>query len=113
LIADLTIQPGGIAIVTGKGFGSTNVVVMDRGGAVMMEKTLVVKGPAEPLVVVYRGPTRQTYSCKPECEPRITLGDTSKSDFDKDTGLPADYFNGTISQVINRNNQAQAIGGAH
>jgi Flp pilus assembly secretin CpaC len=113
LIADLTIQPGGIAIVTGKGFGATNVIVMDRGGAVLSEKLIEVKGPNEPVVVVYRGLSRQTYSCTPECSPRITLGDTSKDDMDKDSGLPSDYFGKTLNQTITRNNQAMAIGGSH
>jgi Pilus formation protein N terminal region len=110
LIADLSIQPGGIAIVTGKGYGATNVVVMDRGGAVLMEKMVEVKGPDEPMVVVYRGVTRQTYSCTPDCSPRITLGDTGKEDVDKDTGLPTDYFNKVLTQTVTRNNQAMAAG---
>ncbi len=38
LIADLAIQPGGIAVVTGKGYGGTNVIVMDRAGVVLTEK---------------------------------------------------------------------------
>ena len=37
-IADLSIQPGGLAVVTGKGYGATNFIVMDRKGAVLMEK---------------------------------------------------------------------------
>ena len=48
LIADLSIQPGGLAVVTGKGYGATNVVVMDKSSAVLMEKTIEVKGPDEP-----------------------------------------------------------------
>jgi Pilus formation protein N terminal region len=113
LIADLSIQSGGIAVVTGKSYGETNVVVMDRGGAVLSEKTVLVKAAEGPLVVVYRGNTKQTYSCTPDCEPRITLGDTSKADFDQASGLPTDYFNSTLSQSVNRSNQAMAAGGAH
>jgi len=110
LIADLSLQPGGIAIVTGKGYGATNVVVMDRSGAVLMEKLVEVKGPNEPIVVVYRGSTRQTYSCTPDCSPRVTLGDTSKDDVDKDTGLPTGYFDKTLAQTVTRNNQALSAG---
>ncbi len=79
---------------------------MDHSGAVLMEKTIEVKGPTDPIVVVYRGVTRQTYSCTPDCAPRITLGDTSKDDFDKDSGLPADYFGKTLAQTVTRNTQA-------
>ncbi len=115
LIADLLIQPGGIAVVTGKGFGATNFIVMDHGGAVLMEKTVEVTGPNDQIVRVYRGMTRQTYSCAAECEPRITLGDTSKEDIDKDTGLPTGYFDKTLNQTITRNTQAVAggVGNSH
>ncbi len=110
LIADLSIQPGGLAVITGKGYGATNVVVLDKSSAVLMEKTIEVKGPDEPIVVVYRGMTRQTYSCTPDCAPRMTLGDTGKDDFDKDTGIPTDYFNKVLNQGITRSNQAVAAG---
>ncbi len=113
LIADLSIQPGGLAVVTGKAYGATNVVVLDKSSAVLMEKTIEVKGPDEPLVVVYRGLTRQTYSCTPNCSPRLTLGDTSKDDFDKDSGLPADFFGKTLSQSVTRSTQAVAAGSGH
>ena len=110
LIADLSIQPGGLAVVTGKGYGATNVVVMDKTSAVLLEKTIEVKGPDDPIVVVYRGVTRQTYSCTPDCSPRVTLGDTSKEDIDKDSGLPVDYFNKMLNQGVTRNTQALAAG---
>ena len=115
LIADLSIQPGGLAIVTGKGYGATNVVVMDRSGAVLMEDLVEVKGPDEPIVVVYRGNTRQTYSCTPDCSPRVTLGDTGKDDLDRDSGLPVDYFNKVLNQGVTRSSQAMAAGagGSH
>jgi len=101
LIADLTIQPGGIAIVTGKGYGATNFVVMDRGGAVLLEKNVEVKGPPDPIVVVYRGVARNTYSCTPECAPRITLGDDT------------DFFDKTLAQSASRNAQAMGAGASH
>jgi len=113
LIADLSVQPGGVAVVTGKGYGATNFIVMDKSGAVLMEKTVEVKGPTDKTVVVYRGLTRQTYSCTPECDPRITLGDTSKDDFDKDSGLPSDYFGKTLNQTVTRDAQATAAAAKH
>jgi hypothetical protein len=113
LIADLSLQPGGLAVITGKSYGATNVVVLDKSSAVLMEKTVEVKGPEEPIVVVYRGETRQTYSCTPDCSPRVTLGDTSKDDFDKDSGLPTDYFGKTLTQSVTRSNQAVAAGSGH
>lgn len=98
LIADLSVQPGGIGVITGKGYGATNVIVMDRDGAVLTEKTVEVEGPTDPIVVVYRGMARETYSCTPKCERRITLGDDP------------DYFGKTVDETTTRNSQAMGAG---
>ena len=58
LIADLAIQPGGVAVITGKGYGETNVIALDRDGAVLSEETIEVNGPGDPIVVVDRGDAR-------------------------------------------------------
>jgi hypothetical protein len=97
LIADLSIQPGGIAVITGKGYGATNIIIMDRDGAVLTEQIVQVSGPIDPTVVVYRGIARETYSCAPECLRRITLGDDP------------DYFAKTLEETVSRNTQASGI----
>ncbi len=95
LIADATLQAGGVVVLTGKGFGATNMLALDRAGKVVMDHTVQVQGPAtSDLVVVYRGVERESYSCSPECEPRITLGDAPT------------YFNATLSQAGVRNGGA-------
>ncbi|HEY0224631.1 MAG TPA: pilus assembly protein N-terminal domain-containing protein [Pseudolabrys sp.] len=97
LIADATLQSGGILVVTGKGFGSTNLLALDRAGRVVMDKTVQVLGPAgSGLVVVYKGTARESYSCTPECAPRITLGDDVK------------FFNDTLAQGGARASNAAA-----
>jgi hypothetical protein len=96
LIADVSIQPGGLMVLTGKGYGQTNLIALDRGGNKLLEKSLVVKGPVE-TVTVYRGILRETYSCAPECEPRNAIGDAPV------------FFNTTLNQIVTRNTQAGAI----
>jgi Flp pilus assembly secretin CpaC len=76
LIADVSLQPGGTMVVTGKGYGSTNVMALDRNGTVLLDRVVQVEGPTDKLVTVYRGVDRETYSCTPVCQRRITLGDT-------------------------------------
>jgi Flp pilus assembly secretin CpaC len=97
LIADASVQSGGLAVVIGKGYGATNMIALDPSGAVLAEHIVEVRGPREKVVVVYRGAARQTYSCMPDCEPRITLGDSKI------------YFDETIAQTAARNTQAQGI----
>ncbi len=54
LIADVTLQPGGMVIVTGKGYGSTNMIAMDRAGSVLADRSIQVEGPSEKMVTVFR-----------------------------------------------------------
>jgi Flp pilus assembly secretin CpaC len=96
LIADATLQSGGIVVLTGKGYGETNMLALDRAGKIIMDKTIQVVGPgSSELVVVYKGVQRESYSCAPDCERRITLGDST------------DFFNATLSQTGARAGQAQ------
>ena len=37
LIADVSLQPGGMVVVTGKGYGSTNMIAMDRAGGLVSQ----------------------------------------------------------------------------
>ncbi len=101
LIADITVQPGGLLVITGKGYGVTNLIALDRSGAVLTERNIEVLGPREEVVTVFRGLIRETYSCAPECEPRITLGDG------------AAYFGETLGQSGNRTSHARADGGVN
>ena len=100
LIADVTVQPGGLLVVTGKGYGTTNLIALDRSGAVLTERTIQVLGPQDQIVYVYRGANRESFSCTPDCEPRITLGDS------------AGFFDQTIGQAGTRNARAQTGGAA-
>jgi hypothetical protein len=95
LIADATLQPGGILVLTGKGYGTTNLLALDRKGSVLLTKTIEVVSPkGADLVVVYRGTERESYSCSPLCERRITLGDS----------VP--YFNNSLGESGARNQAA-------
>jgi hypothetical protein len=100
LIADVSMQAGGIMVVTGKGFGVTNVLALDRNGSVLMEKHVQVRGPRDDVLVVHRGLQQESYSCAPNCERRITLGDA-----------PA-HFEAALNQTMVRTGSAQGQAGA-
>ncbi len=60
LIADAALQSGGLLVITGKGYGSTNLLALDRSGRVVMDKTVRVLGASGgELVVVYKGIERE------------------------------------------------------
>jgi Flp pilus assembly secretin CpaC len=100
LIADVTLQPGGMIVVTGKGYGATNFIALDRGGEILVDRQVQVEGPSDRLVTVYRGIERESYSCAPLCQRRVTLGDS-------DT-----YFNSTMSQAGSLSSSASGSAGA-
>jgi Flp pilus assembly secretin CpaC len=98
LIADVTLQSGGIVVVTGKGYGATNFIAMDRNGDVLVDRQIQVEGPTDQLVTVYRGVERESYSCMPICQRRVTLGDG------------AGYFQTAIDQAGTLSGQAAGAG---
>jgi hypothetical protein len=94
LIADVTLQTGGIVVVTGKGYGATNFIAMDRSGEVLVDRVIQVEGPTDQLVTIYRGVERESYSCMPICQRRVTLGDGEN------------YFKSAIDQAGSLSSQA-------
>lgn len=96
LIADASLQPGGLAVLTGKGYGATNFIALDRKGNALLEKIIEVRGAIN-TVVVYKGVDRETYSCAPGCQPVIAPGDVQK------------FFNQTLVQATTRSTQASAM----
>lgn len=78
-IADVVKPAPGMAVITGKSFGQTNVVLMDSAGKRVASADIRVVQPNSPLVTVRRGADkRDTYSCTPVCAPSIALGDSSE-----------------------------------
>jgi len=100
LIADVTLQNGGVLIVTGKGYGATNFIAMDRSGQILVDRQIQVAGPTDQLVTVYRGVSRETYSCMPICQRRVTLGDGEA------------YFKSVMDQASSLSGQASSSASA-
>ncbi|TXM66951.1 pilus assembly protein [Methylobacterium sp. WL69] len=97
IIADVALQKNGVLILTGKSFGSTNLIALDRGGNMLAESTIRVQAPQAAVVTVQRGLDRESYSCTPNCQPSVQLGDSSR------------YFGEVSGQAESR--RAMAVGG--
>jgi hypothetical protein len=91
LIADISVQPGGLAVVTGRSYGATNLMILDVGNAVLTERNIEVQEPTDEIVEINLGINRATYSCTPECGARVTLGDQTE------------FFNEILTEVSTRN----------
>lgn len=101
IIADVTVRPGGLLVVTGKAYGVTNLIALDPSGAVLSERFIEVTAPRDEVLTVYRGINRESYSCVPDCQPRIVLGDAPQ------------YFGQTLGQSGDRTKEAIAQAALH
>lgn len=97
-IADATVQDEKTLIITGKSFGVTNMIILDDAGKPIADALLTVQGERVNAVTVYRRTDRVTYSCSPNCERSLALGDESGA------------FGSVQSQIQQRNTFATGTG---
>jgi hypothetical protein len=99
IVADVTLLHGSnTMVVTGKGYGETNLIALDNSGTKLKELTIRVK-PTPSVLVVQRGMERESYSCTPTCMPVVELGDASL------------HFGEASGQITQRNALAAPTGG--
>ena len=67
-IADASVQDASTIVLTGKGFGVTNLVVLDQDGSPIVDAQVTVVRQAASSVRIYRRAEVQTMSCTPYCE---------------------------------------------
>lgn len=78
-IADALVQSPELLVVTGKSYGSTNLIVLDQAGDKLAEFDLQVGGSQRNMVTVQRGANRYSYSCTPTCNSALVLGDQTET----------------------------------
>jgi Flp pilus assembly secretin CpaC len=76
-IADVSIQ-GQKIFVHGRGFGQTNLTILDLEGNQMANFSLVGVHSQPATISVYRGAERYSYSCMPNCEAQVQVGDNTQ-----------------------------------
>jgi Flp pilus assembly secretin CpaC len=74
-IADVTLQSSELLIITGKTFGVTNLIILDKDNKIILNQRLMVKSDDQKVVSLQRGISTTTYACVPKCEPVLKVGD--------------------------------------
>lgn len=99
-IADVSMFDQNTVVITGKSYGTTNLVILDENNKPIVDEIITVRASEEGVVSVYKKSSRMTLSCSPTCEPTLRLGDNN------------DAFKQTAEQATARNELAvQAAGG--
>lgn len=74
-VADVTIQDPQTLVLTGKSYGSTNMIILDADGNAIADTMVEVVQAQGDVITVYMGSARTSYACAPVCQPTIMLGD--------------------------------------
>lgn len=71
-IADVSVLDISKAVVVGRGYGVTNLIVIDQLGRTVLERQVVVSAPNAGRVSVIRGGKVDDYACAGGCERAAT-----------------------------------------
>jgi Flp pilus assembly secretin CpaC len=87
-IADVAVHNDQLLFVTGKSYGTTNLLVFDKAGQQIYASDVLVTTNSSSLVTVNRSGQNFTYDCSPNCRSVLSIGDQ------------ADYFAALIDQQL-------------
>lgn len=74
-VADVAVHNATTLLVTGKAFGSTNILVLGRNGQTLYSNTIAVTGTSSDQLTIVRGGGTYTYSCVDKCRSTAVVGD--------------------------------------
>lgn len=95
-IAGVSVQNDRLIFVTGRSYGSTNLVIVGGGGRVLYSGRITVSPDETGVVMVTRGVEAARLECTPLCRPRPDIGEAA-STFSATT----DQVNGRVQQQQN------------
>ena len=78
-IAGVSVQNDMFLFVTGRSYGSTNLVVVGANGRVLYSGRVVVTPDEQDVVMITRGVETARLECTPLCRPRPDMGDGAAS----------------------------------
>lgn len=71
-VADATVADSKTIVLTGRSFGTTNLVLLDTVGNAILDERVLVSIDEGNTVRVFRQTERSVYSCTPNCEKNST-----------------------------------------
>jgi Flp pilus assembly secretin CpaC len=76
-VADATVADSQTIVLTGKAFGTTNLVLLDNDGNALLDERILVSIDEGNTLRLFRQTTRTVYSCTPSCEEHQALDSTN------------------------------------
>ncbi|WP_114947218.1 pilus assembly protein N-terminal domain-containing protein [Microvirga calopogonii] len=95
-VAHVNFDNSGLAVVTGRSFGETNLIILNEHSEIIAQTDLIVGDDRKSLVSVQSGTSNKvTVSCDTRCQPIAVIGDDERS------------FSGVSSQISTLTSNAQ------
>lgn len=74
-VADVAVHNENLIFVTGKSYGTTNLLVYDKAGRQIYNSDVMVTTNSTNLVTINRAGQSFTYDCSPNCRAVLSIGD--------------------------------------
>ena len=75
-VADATVADARTIVLTGRSYGTTNLVLLDADGNAIVDERILVSIDEASTVRVFRSTARTVLSCTPNCEEHAQTGAT-------------------------------------
>lgn len=86
-IADVAVHNDQLLFISGRSYGTTNLMIFDADGNTIMSSNVVVTANTTTWVSVNRAGANFTYDCAPRCRPTMSPGDDNA------------HYSGVVEQV--------------
>lgn len=70
-VADVAISDPQTIVLTGKSYGTTNLVILDQAGEAIVDERILVSVDEANTLRVFKQTSRSVYSCSPSCEEHV------------------------------------------
>ena len=70
-VADVTVSDPQTIVLTGKSYGTTNLVILDQAGDAIVDERILVSVDEANTLRVFKQTSRSVYSCSPSCEEHV------------------------------------------
>jgi Flp pilus assembly secretin CpaC len=76
-VADVAVADANTIVLTGKSYGTTNLVILDPDGQAIVDETVLVSVDEANTLRIYRQTERSVFSCAPACEEHVKTAITA------------------------------------
>lgn len=70
-VADITVADPKTIVLTGKAYGTTNLVILDAAGDAIVDERILVSVDEANTLRIFKQTVRTVYSCAPSCEEHV------------------------------------------